>query len=310
MRVFVTGGTGQVGSRLIDRLLARGDQPIVLTRRPEAARSRWGDRCGVAAGDPTQVGDWTGTLKECDAVVHLAGENLMAHRWSAAFKERLRTSRILGTANVAKALSANPRRGDGSPRVLVSASAIGFYGPHGDEDLDETAPPGGDFLAQMCIDWEQATQPAIDAGVRVAKIRTGIVLDAAGGPLRKMLLPFRLFVGGPIGSGRQYMSWIHHADETGIILAALDHPQAQGPINATAPEPLTNREFSRVLGRVLHRPSFMPTPAIMIRMAIGQAAVVVTTGQRVRPRRALELGYVFQFPQLEGALRDLLGKNG
>jgi uncharacterized protein (TIGR01777 family) len=308
MRVFVTGGTGLVGSRLVEHLLARGDQPIVLTRRPEAAKARWGERCAVTGGDPTQAGDWMQTLKDCDAVVHLAGENLMARRWWAAFKERLRASRIQSTFNIASALAAQPRRADGSPRVLASASAIGIYGPHGDEELDETATPGSDFLSQLCIDWEQATQPAADAGVRVVRIRTGIVLDAEGGPLRKMLLPFRLFIGGPIGSGRQYMSWIHHADEIGVILLGLDNPQAQGPINATAPEPLTNRDFSHVLGRVLHRPSFMPTPGFMVRLAIGQSAVVVTTGQRVLPRRALELGYRFEFPQLEGALRDLLGR--
>jgi uncharacterized protein len=306
MRVFVTGGTGLVGSRLVEHLLARGDQPVVLTRRPEAVRQRWGERCGVVHGDPTQPGNWTQALKDCDAVVHLAGENLFARRWSAAFKESLRSSRIQGTDNVARALAAQPLRADGSPKVFASASAIGYYGPRGDEELDETAPAGSDFLAQLCSDWEKATQPALDAGVRVAHMRTGVVLDPAGGALRQMLTPFKMFVGGPIGSGKQFMSWIHHADVTGLILLVLDNPQAHGPINTTAPQPVTNREFSHTLGRVLHRPSFMPMPGFAMRALVGESANVITTGQRVVPRRALELGYLHRFPDLEGALRALL----
>src|SRR5260370_41411015 len=177
MRVFVTGGTGLVGSRLVEHLLARGDQPMVLTRRPETVRTRWGERCGVVHGDPTLAGEWTQAINDCDAVVHLAGENLFARRWSAAFKESLRSSRIQGTDNVARALAAQPLREDGTPKVLASASAIGYYGPRGDQELDETAPAGNDFLAQLCSDWEKATQPALDAGVRVARMRTGVVLD-------------------------------------------------------------------------------------------------------------------------------------
>lgn len=308
MRVFVTGGTGLVGSRLLERLLARGDQPVVLTRRPETVRQRWGERCSVVHGDPTQAGEWTQAIDDCDAVVHLAGENLFARRWSAAFKELLRSSRIQGTDTVARAVAAHPLRSDGTPKVLASASAIGYYGACGDEELDETAPVGNDFLAHLCSDWEKATQPALDAGVRVARIRTGVVLDPEGGAMRQMLTPFKMFVGGPLGSGKQFMSWIHHEDETGLILLALDNPQAQGPINSTALQPVTNREFSHTLGRVLHRPSFMPMPGFAMRVLVGESAYVITTGQRVMPRRALELGYVHKFPDLEEALRDLLGR--
>jgi uncharacterized protein (TIGR01777 family) len=308
MRVFITGGTGLVGYRLVERLLARGDQPLVLTRRQETAQKLWADRCAVVPGDPTQAGDWMQAVRECDAVVHLAGENLFAHRWRTAFKERLRSSRVQGTANVARAVAEQPRRPDGAPKVFATASAIGFYGPCGDEELDEASPPGHDFLAQLCAAWEQAARPAADAGARLCVMRSGIILDPRGGALKLMSLPFRLFVGGPIASGRQYMSWIHHADVTGLILLALDDAHAQGPINFTAPNPVTNRQFSHTLGRVLHRPSVFPTPRLGLRVVVGEAADVIATGQRVLPRRAQELGYAFQFPDVEGALRDVLGR--
>jgi uncharacterized protein (TIGR01777 family) len=308
MRVFVTGGTGLVGGRLVEHLLARGDQPVVLSRRPEVARQRWDGRGEIVAGDPSQGGDWLKALGGCDAVVNLAGENLFARRWSAAFKEQLRSSRVESTTHIARALSERPRRADGSPKVWVSGSAIGIYGPHGDETLDESAPAGDDFLARLCVDWENATQPAADAGARVVRLRTGIVFDGAGGPLMLMLLPFRLFVGGPVGSGRQYMSWIHNQDMSELILFALDNRAASGPMNATAPNPVSNRDFGHVAGRVLRRPSLLPTPAFAMRLGVGEAANVMTTGQRVVPRRALELGYAFRFPELEPALRDLLGR--
>lgn len=308
MRVFVTGGTGLVGSRLVEHLLARGDDPIILTRRPDAARARWRERCPIVAGDPARAGEWMGVVRDCDAVVNLAGENLFARRWSAAFKEQLRSSRLEATANVARALAEHPRRPDGTPKLLANASAVGYYGPRGEEELDEAAPPGNDFLARLCVDWEDATRPAADAGARVVLLRTGVVFDPAGGALRQMLLPFRLFAGGPIGSGRQYLSWIHHADQVALILLALDDARVQGPLNLTAPQPVTSKEFARVAGRVLHRPSFFPAPAFMVRLKVGEVAGVITTGQRVVPRRAQELGYVFRFTRVEGALRDVLGR--
>ena len=308
MHVFVTGGTGLVGSRLIERLLGRGDRVTMVTRRPEIAQAKWGERCAAIAGDPTQPGDWTRAIADCDAVVHLAGENLFARRWSAAFKDLLRSSRIQSTTNVAQAMAQKPNRADGAAKVLVSGSAIGYYGVHGDEEIDETSPAGSDFLAQLCIDWENAAKPAADAGIRTVSLRTGIVLDPVGGPLKLMLTPFKMFVGGPIGGGRQWMSWIHHADEIGLILFALDTAQTQGPLNAVAPQPQTNKEFSRTLGRVLRRPSFLPTPAFGLRVMVGEASYVISTGQRVLPRKAIELGYSFRFPELEGALRDLLGR--
>jgi hypothetical protein len=190
--------------------------------------------------------------------------------------------------------------------VLVNGSAIGYYGPHGDEELTEDSPPGGDFMAQVCVAWEAAARAAEPAGVRVAVIRTGVVLDKAGGALKQLLTPFKLGVGGPVGSGKQYMSWIHHADEVGILLLALDRPEARGPLNATAPEPVTNKQFGKALGAALGRPAVVPTPAFGLRLLLGEVAGMVTTGQRVLPKRAVALGYRFQYPEIGPALRQLV----
>jgi uncharacterized protein (TIGR01777 family) len=255
-----------------------------------------------------QPGPWMDAVASCDGIIHLAGENIFARRWNAAFKQLLFDSRIQSTLNIVQAIARNPRRGDGSPKVLVNASAIGWYGPRGDEELDESAPPADDFLAKLCVEWEKQAHEVEKHGVRLCLVRVGIVLDRAGGALAQMLRPFRMFVGGPVGSGRQYMSWIHHADMVGLFLFGLDNPNAVGPLNGTAPNPVTNRVFSKALGRALHRPSFMKTPAVMLRLALGEVANIVTTGQRVIPRRPLELGYPYRFPTLDAALADLFAK--
>jgi uncharacterized protein (TIGR01777 family) len=307
MRVFVTGGTGLVGGRLIERLLGRGDEVLILSRRPEAARAKWGGRGTIVPGDPTERGDWMDAVRNCDAVVNLAGEGIFNQRWSAAVKDKLRTSRLRSTDNVVAALAAQPRTASGQPKVLVSASAIGYYGPHGDEELTEESPPGNDFLATLCADWERSARAATAHGVRLAIVRIGVVLERGGGALAKMLTPFKMFVGGPVGSGRQYMSWIHNEDLVGLMLFALDRPDAEGVYNGTAPQPVTNRDFSTALGRVLHRPSFMPAPKFALRIVLGEAANIVAEGQRVVPRRALAQGYSFRFPDVMAALRDLLG---
>jgi uncharacterized protein (TIGR01777 family) len=302
------GGTGLVGSRLIQRLLSRNDQVVVLTRRPEVAQQKWGEQCRVVSGDPTEQGPWMDAVAGCDAVVNLVGENIFARRWRAAFKDLLRTSRVHSTRNVAEALAKNPRTPSGQSKVLVNASAIGYYGPTGDEELTESSPAGNDFLARLCIEWESAARAAANAGARVAIVRVGVVLDKEGGALKQMLRPFKMFVGGPAGSGKQYLSWIHHEDLIGIILLCLDNGQAAGPVNGTAPQAVTNRKFSNALGRALHRPSFMKTPRFMLRLALGEVANVITTGQRVLPKRALELGYVFKFPDIDGAMRHVLAE--
>jgi uncharacterized protein len=321
MRVFVTGGTGLIGTRLVRHLLKRGDQAVVLSRRPDTAAKLFGPACTVVSGDPTQAGAWMDALADCDAVINLAGENVFGRRWNAEVKALLHDSRVKATRNVAEALHRLTRQGDGRSRTLVNASAIGYYGPHGDEELTEDSPPGDDFLARLCVEWEKAARAASPpsrpaaggearegaAGVRCVTVRVGVVLDKEGGALAKLLTPFRLGAGGPVGSGNQWMSWIHHEDMTGLFLLALDHPRATGPFNGTAPNPVTNRDFGRALGRVLHRPAFMSMPGFALRMLVGEAAEVVLTGQRVFPKAPQRLGYDFKYPTIDAALQQIVG---
>jgi uncharacterized protein (TIGR01777 family) len=310
MRVFITGGTGLVGARLVRALRNRGDEVIVLSRQTNAWE-RVGPDCTIVHGDPTVPGPWQVRVAECNAVVNLAGAGIFDKRWTPEYKQLIRDSRVRSTVHVVDAL----KKAGGTGKVLVNASAIGYYGPHGDEEVDESSPPGRDFMASVCGEWEAAAREAEAAGVRVSMIRTGIVHDALGGALKQLLLPFKLGLGGPVGMalrpkdwGRQYWSWIHHADLTGIYLLALGNSQATGPINGTAPHPVTNKEFAKAFGKVLGRPAFAPTPAIALRLMLGEVAEVVTTGQRVMPRRAQALGYEFQFPTIDQALSDLIAR--
>lgn len=306
MQIFVMGGTGLIGNSLIDRLSERGDRVVLLTRRPAVAQERWGERCMIVEGDPMKTGRWMEAVKNCDAVITLVGESIFARRWNDEFKKLLRDSRVQSTQNVVRALMQSPKTPSGSPKVLVNGSAIGYYGPCGDEELTEESLAGGDMLAQLGREWEQAASLAETAGIRVTRIRTGVVLDKEGGALPQMLTPFKLGVGGPIGSGKHWFSWIHIDDEVGIILLALDHPGAIGAINATAQHPVTNKEFSKALGRALHRPAIFPVPPFMLKLRFGEVAEILTTGQRVLPAKALALGYQFKFPEIDGALANLL----
>jgi len=291
---------------LIRRLLERNDQVVVLTRRPEVAKQKWGDSCTIVQGDPMQPGAWMDAVGNCDGVVNLVGEGVFNRRWRAWFKELLRTSRVQSTQNIVAALAKAPKTASGQPKVLVNASAIGYCGAHGDEELDESCPAGDDLLARVCVEWEAAANAAAGHGVRVVLLRVGVVLDREGGALKQMMLPFKMFVGGPVGSGKQWVSWIHHDDLVGLILLALDKPEVTGIMNGTAPNPVTNKGLAKALGRAMHRPSFMPTPKFALRLMLGQVAGLVTTGQRVMPRRALQLGYVFKFPDIDSALKDVL----
>lgn len=302
MRVFVTGGSGLIGSRLVAQLRARSDEPVVLTRNRDSAIAKLGSDVEAVVGDPTVNGPWQDVVGTCEAVVNLAGENIFARRWSADFKAKIRDSRVQGTRNVVEAIRRAPRK----PRVLVNASAVGYYGPRGDEPVTEETPPGDDFLAESCVQWEAAARLLQPSDARLVIVRIGVVLSRDGGALAQMLTPFKLGVGGPVGNGRQWMSWIHHDDVVGIILHALDHADASGCVNAVAPEPVTNKQFSKALGRALGRPSFFPVPVFMLRLRFGQVAEVIATGQRALPKRIVELGYHFRFPVIDDALADVL----
>ena len=307
MRVFVTGGTGLLGRRLVKQLVGRGDEVVLLTRRSAAAQELFGTSCKTVEGDPMRPGEWMKAIDDCDAVINLAGENIFAKRWNAAFKQLLFESRIQTTRNVVQAMAVRPKRADGQPKVLVNASAIGWYGTHADEELTEESPPATDFMANICVEWEKAARAVEVAGVRCATVRIGIVLDKDGGALNELIKPFRFGMGGPVGSGKQYMSWIHHEDMTGIQLFALDNAAVIGPINGTAPNPVTNKEFGKALGAAMHRPSFVWMPKIALRVGLGEVANVVAEGQRVIPKKAMTLGYPFKFPTVEVALTNIVG---
>lgn len=304
MRVTVTGATGLIGSSVVAALRDRGDEVTVLSRRPDGARERLGE-LEAHAWDPSAGPAPAAALEGREAVVHLAGEEV-GQRWTAGVKQRIRASREVGTRNLVQGLRDLPAQA--RPRTLACASASGFYGPHGDERVTEEEPPGDDFLARVCQAWEDEARRAEQLDVRVVRVRTGVVLSAAGGALAKMLPPFKLGIGGPVAGGRQYLPWIHVDDVVGIYLAALDHPTFAGAINAGAPEPVTNRELSRALGRVLRRPAVAPVPALALRALYGEMAQIVTTGVRMVPGRAGELGHAFRHTEVEGALRAALGR--
>jgi uncharacterized protein len=304
MRVAVTGASGLIGRALVAALRARGDEVTALSRDPDSTRARLAAGTDALRWDPLSEPAPTTALAGCDAIVHLAGESI-AQRWSDPVKRAIRDSRVTGTANLIEGLRAlDPVD---RPAALVSSSAIGYYGPHGIEPIDEEAPAGAGFLAQVCAAWELRGRAAEELGVRTVQMRTGVVLDREGGALQKMLPPFRLGVGGPVAGGRQYVAWVHRDDVVAMMLAALADERWSGPFNATAPEPVTNRELARALGATLHRPAFLPVPGLALRALYGEMAEIVTTGVRAVPARALVLGHEFEHPQLTEALSAALG---
>lgn len=298
MRLLVTGSSGLLGGALVPSLKAGGHEVLRLVRRsPKGADEvRWDPEAGAI--DAT-------SLEGVEAAVHLAGENIAGGRWTEARKALLRSSRVGPTRLLAESLAGLKRK----PQVLVSASAVGYYGNRGDAWLTETDPPGDDFLGRLSVEWEGATGPAREAGIRVVSPRIGIVLSPAGGALGKMLLPFKAGLGGVVGPGTQYMSWIALDDLVGVIHHLLERSELAGPVNTVAPTPATNAEFTKTLGRVLHRPTVAPVPTFALRLAFGEMAdAALLASTRVRPERLLASGYRFRFPQLEGALRHVLGK--
>jgi uncharacterized protein (TIGR01777 family) len=303
MKVLVTGASGLIGAALCDSLLARGDEVVGLSRDPARAR---------AANPSLEWRAWEPTLERpdpdafagVDGVVHLLGEKIN-QRWTEAAKRRIMETRRTGTRNLAQALAGlDPAE---RPAVLVSQSAVGYYGDRGEQVVDESAGPGDSFDAEVVVEWERAAQEVERTGVRLAILRSGQVLDAGGGLLGEMLTPFKLGVGGPLAGGDQYLSWIHRDDEVGMILWALDTDRVSDVLNATAPNPATNRDFSKSLGRALGRPAIVPVPGLVLDLKFGREfGAVLRGGQRAVPNRALELGYEFRHPDLDEALRDLL----
>ncbi len=307
MRVLITGGTGSLGHPLALRLAEADHEVIILSRDPERHRPRFPENIRLARWDGHTTEGWGSLVDGADAVLNLAGESLagsgfLPARWTAARKQRFYNSRVNAGRAVVEAIQATGRK----PAVLLQASAVGYYGPVAEGEVTEESPPGQDFLARLCVDWEATTEPVEALGVRRVLLRTGLVLDPKSGPLPRLALPTRLFGGAIFGSGKQWMPWIHKADELGAIQFLLEHAEASGPFNLTAPEPVRHADFMHTLGRVLRRPLWMRVPGFAMRLALGEVAEALLTGQRAVPRRLLELGFTFRFPELEPALRDLL----
>jgi len=298
MKILITGGTGFVGSRLASRMVQEGHQVTILTR---SAREKESLRAGITTveGDPAVKGPWQESIKEQDLIINLAGASIF-NRWTDQHKRAIRESRILTTRNLVEAIP------PGGKRSLFSTSAVGYYGFHGDEELAEGAPPGNDFLARVAVEWEAEASKAEEKGVRVVLTRFGIVLGEKGGAMNQMIPLFRKFIGGPIGTGQQWFSWIHIQDLAEAFVFLMTHPEMSGPVNLCSPFPVKNRELAKALGKALHRPSFMPAPGFMIKLVFGEFGSVILQGQRVLPRKLLEKGFVFRYPDMDSALSNLL----
>jgi uncharacterized protein (TIGR01777 family) len=296
MNILITGGAGFIGRALTKELRTYGHKVIITTRRQSDAT----DKLTWNPPDifPPEI------MSGFDAVVHLAGESIASGRWTEARKKLILSSRI----NFTQALVQSIEKSERKPKVLISASAIGYYGAHGDEFVVENSPPASDYLAYVCVKWEEEALKAEKSGVRVVLLRTGGVLGADGGALLPMMIPFKLFLGGPIGNGKQWFSWIHMDDEVGIIKFALENDSLSGPLNLTAPHPVTNKEFSDSLGRALHRPSWFAVPGFIVKLSLGELGDILLTGQRVLPDRALKAGYRFKYEEVNEALRAIFSK--
>jgi hypothetical protein len=300
-RIVVTGATGLIGKALVKRLTLDNYEIVVFSRNPTKAREVVPG--AVVAWDANEQGAWFSAIDGAYGVVHLAGAGVFAKRWSPDYKQQIRDSRVIGTRGIVNAIAAAQNK----PSVFVSGSAIGYYGFRDDTPIDESGTPGNDFLARVCVEWEQEGAKAEGTGVRTVLLRTGIVLDAKEGALAQMLPIFRLYAGGPILPGTQWFSWIHRDDEVNLIVKALEDDSLVGPLNATAPEPQTNSDFSKTLGKVISRPSWLPVPPFGLKIALGEVGDMLTEGQRVVPRKAQEAGYEFLYPTAETALKQLLG---
>jgi uncharacterized protein (TIGR01777 family) len=296
MKVLITGGTGFIGSALARELKSSGHNVIITTRKEADSEDKltW----NLPDLIPPDI------ISDIDAVINLAGEPIAPERWTKERKKRIMSSRVETT----RALAESMKNADPKPKVLISASAVGYYGPHEDEIINEESPPASDFLAEVCRAWEAEALKAEELGIRVVPIRIGGVLESDGGALKQMVTPFKFLLGGPIGSGRQWFSWIHRDDLVGIIKFALEDDSVTGPVNGTAPEPVRNREFAAALGKALNRPSSFAVPAFAVKMTLGELGEVLLTGQRVIPEKILKAGYHFKYPEINEALKAIFRK--
>ena len=303
-RIVITGATGLIGKKLIDRLALLGNHTIAFVRNPERDRVRVPNASEYVSWNAMQAeGAWGASIEGVDAVINLAGAPI-AQKWTPEWKDSIRDSRVLGTRHLVQAIANSEKK----PSVLINGSAVGYYGSSAYQAVDESSPAGDDFMAEVCSAWEAEAFKGEEHGLRVATVRTGIVLSPDGGALAKMILPFRMFVGGPFGSGEQPWPWIHIDDVLDIILFILDNPEISGPVIGSAPEQISNADFCQTLGRVLHRPSLFHVPKFILRLILGEGAVTVLSGQRVIPQKLMKSGYNFRWNSAQEALSDLLTK--
>lgn len=305
MKIVIAGATGLIGGSLTKSLIGSGHTVVVLTRNVQGGTISPPPHLHVEYWDGKSAGVWQRQIEDADAVINLAGESLGARRWTRSRKRVLVSSRLEPTTALVNAMEVSRTK----PGVFVNASAVGYYGPVDVGHVVEGSPSGDDFTSTLCVQWEQAALAAQALGVRVVLLRSGIVLDPRGGALQKMILPFRLFAGGPLGSGDQWLPWIHKEDEVGAICFLLEHEGVSGPVNLAAPESVTMRMFCRSLGNVMKRPSIMRVPSFVLRALLGEMAEIVLAGQRVVPEKLLQMGFKFRFPELNDALNDLMANS-
>jgi len=300
MKILITGGTGFVGTQLTSRLIQDRHEVTILTRSLKGAK---GASSGISylEGDPTKKGLWQEAIKNHDAIINLAGASIFS-KWTDEHKKAIRESRVHTTQNIVEGIPAHPER----PCTLLSTSAVGYYGFCGDEELTEESPAGNDFLARIAVEWEKEALKARDKGASVVITRFGIVMGEKGGALGQMIPLFKKFIGGPIGSGKQWFSWVHIKDLTEAFAFLLKHPEISGPVNLCSPNPVRNKELAKALGKALHRPSFMPAPGFMIKLVLGEFGSVILEGQRVIPKKLLDHGFVFQYADIDQAIKSII----
>jgi hypothetical protein len=303
MKIIIAGGTGLIGAYISDRLANDGNEIVILTRSGKNDVQKKNGSIKFQSWDGSTLSGWVDAIQGAEAVINLSGENISAKRWTSQRKKEIIDSRV----NSGRALSAAIQKVEAKPGLFIQASAVGYYGIHQDEILDESSRPGEDFLSKVCVEWENSSTAVEKMGVRHVVIRLGVVLSRDGGALPKMVLPFNLFIGGAIGNGNQYISWIHPADVYHAIKFIMDHDDVSGAVNLTAPGAVTNREFSKIIASVLHRPSYLPVPAFAMKLLFGEMATVLLDGQRAYPKKLLDKGFKFQYADAQSALSDLLG---